>query len=253
MRLKYGLALLMSAGTVIVGAQDATPSPQPCAEPGNMMIPWVLQDNDCALQEKLSFTFAANYPHDVAQQSPFAEAVMRGYINEERANFWSNAMTGSSPEMFGPGPWTLEIGYETFYHSPSVVSVLFNIYTYTGGAHPNTYFKTFTFDLESEVMYTLTGLFQMDMHPNEILAPIVRAELQETLADFPDFIEMGTEPYPEGYPQVDNYANWVLTEDSLVIYFPPYQVAPYVAGPQQVSIPLVDLKDVLNPAFLPNQ
>jgi hypothetical protein len=251
MHLKYGLALLISAGTLLVSAQDSTPTPSPCADPVNAMIQWVMQDNACALHEEISFRFEANYPHDIAAQSPFAESVMRGYINEERAQFWENATVGSSPEFFGAGPWTLEITYETFQHSPSVVSVLFNIYSYMGGAHPNTYFKTFTFDLENESMYSLAGLFQMDMRPNEILAPIVRADLQEKLAEFPDFIESGTEPYPEGYPELDNYANWVLTEDALVIYFPPYQVAPYVAGPQMVSIPLVDLKDVLNPAFLP--
>jgi hypothetical protein len=253
MRLKYGLALLMSAGAVLVSAQDATPTPDPCTDPVNMMIHWVTQNNDCALHEEISFTFNASYPHDIAAQSPFAGSVMLNYINEERKQFWTNATVGGTPEFFGSGPWTLDMSYETFYHSPSVVSVLFDMYTYTGGAHPNTYFKTFTFDLENESLYTLEGLFQEGVDARETLAPIARVQLQQTLADFPDFIDTGTEPHPDTttYPGLDNYANWVLTEDALVLYFPPYQVAPYVAGPQTVSIPLVDLQNVLNPAFLP--
>lgn len=245
--LRWAALIGLAISPTFVQAQDATPTPDPCQDLAHEFVQWLTNGTDCTLHEEISLSFDADYPHDLAQQSPFAGSVMLGYINQERDGFWANLGGDMLPEFFGSGPWTMDIKYETFHHSPSLVSVLFTTYAYTGGAHGGSYFRTFTFDLTNESMYSLDGLFRMDLSPREILAPIVRASLETTLADFPDFIESGTEPYPEGYPEVDNYANWVLTSDALVIYFPEYQVAPYVAGPQMVSIPLTDLADVLNP------
>jgi len=49
----------------------------------------------------------------------------------------------------------------------------------------------------------------------------------------------------------ENYQNWVLTPDALVFTFEQYQVAPYAAGPQTVTIPLSDVQDILAPEFAP--
>ena len=249
---KFAVLMSLCLSGALVSAQDATPTPAPCADPLNTAVQWTLTGTSCALREEVSFVFDVEFPHEIAEQSPFAGSIMQSYLTQERSTFWEMAGQGVTPEFSGY-PWTLEIKHEIFHHTPQVVSVLFNVYTYTGGAHSNTYFKTFTFDLENDSLYTLDALFQEGVDARAILAPIAREQLLTTLADFPDFIESGTEPHPDTttYPGLDNYANWVLTEDALVLYFPPYQVAPYVAGPQTVTIPLADLQDVLNPAFLP--
>lgn len=84
------------------------------------------------------------------------------------------------------------------------------------------------------------------MNHLEILAPLVRDDLSAQLGDMTDaeWIAMGTDP-----AEPFNYRSWALTNDALVIYFDPYQVAAYAAGPQVVSIPLADIADVLAPPF----
>ncbi|HXR98967.1 MAG TPA: RsiV family protein, partial [Pyrinomonadaceae bacterium] len=47
--------------------------------------------------------------------------------------------------------------------------------------------------------------------------------------------------------KADNYQGWTITKRGLGIYFDPYQVGPYAAGPQFVLVPYSDLKDLINP------
>ena len=45
----------------------------------------------------------------------------------------------------------------------------------------------------------------------------------------------------------DNYQRFVLTDEALIFFFDPAQVAPRVAGPFEVSIPLENLTSILAP------
>jgi hypothetical protein len=46
---------------------------------------------------------------------------------------------------------------------------------------------------------------------------------------------------------VENYRNWNITPDGLMITFDEYQVAPYAAGPQTVTVPYSELRGLINP------
>jgi hypothetical protein len=48
-------------------------------------------------------------------------------------------------------------------------------------------------------------------------------------------------------PRTDNFARWALVEEGLTIFFDPYQVAPWAAGPQAVTIPRAALAEVAAP------
>jgi uncharacterized protein YecT (DUF1311 family) len=46
-------------------------------------------------------------------------------------------------------------------------------------------------------------------------------------------------------PDWDNFKDFLLLPDRLVIRFPPYQVAAYAAGAQEVSLPLSELQGLM--------
>jgi hypothetical protein len=48
--------------------------------------------------------------------------------------------------------------------------------------------------------------------------------------------------------KLENYRNWLVKRQGLEITFDPYQVGPYVAGPQYVTIPYKALAKIINPA-----
>ncbi|MBI5959560.1 MAG: DUF3298 domain-containing protein, partial [Chloroflexi bacterium] len=146
---------------------------------------------------------------------------------------------------WSPGPLSLYIEYETFQFSPNVISLNFTISTYTGGAHPNSYFRSFMFDLTGQRVLALQDLFLPGIDALGVIAPIAQQSLIAQLGDAidPAWLAQGAGPDPV------NYQNVVITPDALVIYFSPYQVVAYAAGPQVVSIPLADLAAILAPPF----
>ena len=44
-------------------------------------------------------------------------------------------------------------------------------------------------------------------------------------------------------PEAENFSSFALTPEGIRIFFQPYQVAPWAAGPQVVDIPLDALAD----------
>jgi hypothetical protein len=73
----------------------------------------------------------------------------------------------------------------------------------------------------------------------------VQADLTAQMGEFAD-----PQWILDGTSSLEAYMNFVVTQDALVFFFPPYQVAAYAAGPQMVAIPLEQLSGVLTSPFL---
>jgi hypothetical protein len=131
------------------------------------------------------------------------------------------------------------------YTSPATVSYAFTVVEDTLGAHPNSYFKTFTFDAKSGTSLALSDIFVSGTPYLNTLSALTRAALIEQLGSSSNasFIDPGTTP------DATNFQSFVFDGSDLVIFFAPYQVGPYSSGPQIVRIPLSKLKDILKPAY----
>lgn len=203
---------------------------------------WDAEQEKCVLQGGLEINI--NYPL-AAAENEFVAQTVDTFIEQQKTQFLQFfAEGGFYPGV--PAPWGLWIDYEEFQFSESVISLKFIISDYTGGAHPNTYFQTYTFDLTQETVIGFEDLFLEGSNPLAVLAPLAQQQLMETMGEFADtqWITEGTGENPA------NYQSFVLTESSLILIFPPYQVAPYAAGPQQVEIPLANLSAILKPNFV---
>jgi len=126
-------------------------------------------------------------------------------------------------------------------------SYAFTLFVDTLGAHPNTFYRTFTFNLATGEELDIASLFLPRSDYLRRLSAISQFELAKSLGDFADveYIAQGTGPEPL------NYQNFVIDADTLVLMFPPYQVAPYAAGSQSVVIPLSQLVDILKSEYRP--
>ncbi len=116
-------------------------------------------------------------------------------------------------------PWSLFADYASYQFSERFFSLQFTIYTYTGGAHGNTVFRTFTFDAESAEEIDLESLFVEGVNHLETIYPLVQQDLVTQLGNMTDsqWIQNGTGLNPE------NYQNFALTGEELIFFFPPYQ------------------------------
>ena len=115
----------------------------------------------------------------------------------------------------------------------------FNFYS-DGAAHPGLYSITLNYDLNQGRELALGDLFLPNSNYLETIASYCVTELSK---------QPGFEgPFSDGAkPTVENYRNWNITPDGLLITFDTYQVMPGASGPQQVLVPYAQLKDVINP------
>ncbi len=139
---------------------------------------------------------------------------------------------------------SLKITY-TEASSPQTISYFFTIYSDTLGAHPNGFFKTFTFDTQSGKELALADLFTPGAKYLDQLSTVARAKLPGIIGQYADtdYIKTGTEPKEE------NFQNFTIAKGVLTILFPPYQVGPYSIGSQTLPLPLADLASILKPEY----
>lgn len=130
-------------------------------------------------------------------------------------------------------PHSLRIRYRVDFESRRLLSLLFEARAYyQGTAHDNLWFRTFTFDLKRGRVITLPELFPRSAPFLQTLSTHATAQLhQKKVLLFKDGAS----------PKRNNFRCWTITSQGLSLHFPPYQVAPYVVGPQEVKI----LKDVI--------
>ncbi|HEX4045792.1 MAG TPA: RsiV family protein, partial [Gammaproteobacteria bacterium] len=108
-------------------------------------------------------------------------------------------------------------------------------------AHPYHHHFVLNYDLKNNQPLELGMLF----NPNADYLTVLSTYTQMTLSNrhLPDkeMIAAGTAPKPE------NFRNWNIKPNGLLITFDEYQVAPYVNGTQTVLVPYSFLKSILNP------
>lgn len=221
-------AFSLGVTTVFAGGDD------PCMPKGGTTV-----DGKCLLTTEAHAT--VDYPLDLGQNEVVASTI-DPFIQSAQQNFFQTVGGAFIP---APGPYELDITYEQLQHTDSIISLVFTVYEFTGGAHGMTTTQTYTFDLQNNVVLTLDSLFIDTAAALEIISPIVQADISSKLGEMLDaqWLADGSGTNPA------NYQAFALDGDNLVFYFQPYQVAPYAAGTQTVSIPLSDLANVLKPEF----
>jgi hypothetical protein len=115
----------------------------------------------------------------------------------------------------------------------------FNFYS-DGAAHPGMYSITLNYDLGQGRELALGDLFLPNADYLGAVSKYCIAYLSKEM-----FFEG---PFAEGAnPTVENYRNWNIAPDGLLITFDQYQVAPYAAGPQQIVVPFSELLGLIDP------
>ena len=127
-----------------------------------------------------------------------------------------------------------------------IASVKLQLSQYTGGAHAMPAAVSWVFDLADGQTLELSDLFIDERTALREIAEMIRPVLRESLGDMfqPEMLEDGTMPTP------DNYAVYILNEQGVAFFFLPYQVAPYAAGEQAVTLPFERIRHLLEPRLL---
>ena len=134
-------------------------------------------------------------------------------------------------------PYELWGSYSVTSPSPAGLSITFEVWTYTGGAHGNLDVMTLNYSLLTGQRLGLVDLFEDPDAALHLMSTWSYKELSRRLGGMrqEQMLRTGLNPVPE------NFASLTLTPQGVRINFQPYQVAPWAAGAQKVDMPLDQL------------
>ncbi|MGW0158036.1 esterase [Mycobacterium sp. NPDC003323] len=223
------LAAATTALSGLMGAPGASAAPPSCSDVDGVLGP----DGNCTIVQNdpaymLNISFPANYPD--------AKPVI-DYVKQTRDGFLNVA---KSPDFRGM-PYELDstaTRYSSAVPPRGTESVVFTTYQNVGGAHPQTFYKSFSWDQAYRKPITFEKLFRAGVDPLPVIFPVVQADLamQSGMPD-PVLPEAGLDPA--------NYQNFALTDDALIFFFSQGELLPESAGAVQVSVPRATVAPLL--------
>ncbi|HEX2696497.1 MAG TPA: RsiV family protein [Anaerolineales bacterium] len=163
--------------------------------------------------------------------------LVQGQVDMWRQDFQQLPLTSLSNGSF------LDASYKLIFQRGDIWSFKFDFSFYADtAAHPGLNSETLNYDLAQGKKLTLDNLFLPNSNYLETISAYCITDLKRRNPGFDDTFLQGANPTPE------NYRNWNITSNGLLITFDEYQVAPYAAGPQAVTIPYSELKSIIDPS-----
>jgi hypothetical protein len=157
---------------------------------------------------------------------------------EDEAFAYSNTVNNSA-ELQISNP-TINISYKVDHLENKIISVVFMVSNYMGGATDNQYAKTFNFNLDNSEEVVLLELFKTDSNYLEKIAELSKEYLLNQSYSDELAINRGTEA------KAENFDNFYFKDGSIIIVFDKYQVAPGAAGIQEAVISISELEEILS-------
>lgn len=197
-------------------------------------------------ENRKNYSIEISYPLMALSKYPTGlekfNSLIHNYFQSQVKEFRDDYREGESAGVTDV-PWSLYYSYEINYKSASLVSILFTGSNYCGGAHPSPVFYSVNFDLEKGRIVAVKDLFRKGSGYYEKLSVLCIRELKKRdISSSSELINEGASS------RAENFDCFYFKSDALVILFPPYQVAPYAAGPQEVIIPFRSIRDLIDPA-----
>lgn len=169
-----------------------------------------------------------------------AKAIVDEKFNEFKTNSLANdaAVKQVDPESYAqyPREYELLISYQEGQVDQNVVSVVFEEYSFEGGAHGATNFVPLNYNVKTKQEIKLADLFPNQTDYLKKISAFCVADLIKQVIDRMEstegaWIQDGAGPKPE------NYSVFLINKDNMVFYFQQYQIAPGAAGDFKVVFP----------------
>jgi len=125
--------------------------------------------------------------------------------------------------------------YEIKTNERDVLSLVLNVFGYSGGAHGITLLRGLTFNVETGKSYSLAELFKPESDYVRRLSAIVDAQIRMR-----DVTLLGE--FTGIRPDQDYY----VADKALVIFFQLYEISPYAYGFPMFPISVYDLADIID-------
>lgn len=195
-------------------------------------------------KNELLLTYNIEYPWFVSKE--FLRSVLR--MNQFYATKAQNFQQYCREELFALAvdqyDYAMENGYpirmyeavlayHITYNETGMLSLYFDQYEFSGGAHGNTIRNSQTWNLQTGHRICLGQLFYRPDYKETLIAQII-AQIEEQMASG---INYYFDDYIQNVAYNFNPCNFYLTPNGVVIYFQQYEIAPYASGIPEFIIP----------------
>lgn len=132
--------------------------------------------------------------------------------------------------------------FEATYCKKPVISLYYDRYEFTGGAHGTTTRTGNTWNTERGVMLSLRDLFKPGYDYKDTILRVVERDARHRQATGQvQYLDNLSENIGKYYDD----RNYYLSENGIVIFYPLYTIAPYAAGIQTFTVPWIVFGDNL--------
>ena len=216
------VAAILVAGVLACSTGISTAAGQSaCADLGGAVGP----DGICTVHAaNPTYTLNFSFPNDYPDQ-----AALTGYLTQARDGFINVA---DNPDAYNL-PYELDAkgaGYSSGSPTGGTQSVVFTMWQNVGGAHPQTYYESFNWDVAKRAPIKFDTLFKPGTKPLDLIYPAVEQDLQKqqgVIDGIPPSV--GLDP--------SKYQNFALTDDAVLFFFSQGELFAEAAGPVQASVP----------------
>lgn len=136
--------------------------------------------------------------------------------------------------MDGSFPYEYTADYKVQYVKGNILNLIFNAYTYTGGAHGMPDKISYIVNLENGQTYKLSDLFNKNSNYKEKVSALIKA------------MSINRDFKLNGFQSIEDKDSFYLDDKGIIVYFQPYQYTPYAAGFPEFQIPYEKLDSLVN-------
>lgn len=178
----------------------------------------VLGEDTVYQEETESYTIKATSP-TLTSGNAIIQRNIEDYTRAQIERF--KEFTADYPSDFDQR-YALELEY-TIMSSDTIYTIIMRGYEFTGGAHPNSFLKTFSYSQETGERLMIEDLISN----REVLYTLAALADKELIVD-----------YPEGSSgeRIDNWEDFYADNTHITFIFSPYQIAPYAVGEQEFTV-----------------
>lgn len=138
--------------------------------------------------------------------------------------------------------WALEVNSDILYQDSLFISLASTVYSYTGGAHPNSGQLYRSYDLRTGEPITLDKILVEGFERTLNEAAEIEFRMTKEIPPSESLKDKGYW-FEEGRFSLNN--NFAIINKSLVFYFNPYEIAPYAMGPTELELKLTDFVNLI--------
>lgn len=143
--------------------------------------------------------------------------------------------------------WFIERTSEVKFNKENIFSIDFMEYSYTGGAHPNTYVTFKNFNLTDGEEITLDEIIPADK--KDELTKVAEVEFRKLKELTPD-ADLGQAGFWFENNKFYLNENFLIGDSSLVFYYNNYEITAYAFGPTELTIPFSKIKSIIKESKL---